>query len=46
LLGYTGAIFQKFFGTSQGMLFSLLILLMWWIVPSWLIYKISKKKDF
>lgn len=46
LLGYTGAVFQKFFGTSLGMLLSFLVLVLWVVLPVWRIVKKSKKKDF
>lgn len=46
LLGYTGAVFQKFFGTSLGMLLSFLVLALWVVLPVWRIVKKSKKKDF
>lgn len=46
LLGYTGAVFQKFFGTNQGIILSSLMLLLWVGVPLYLIKRISTKKDF
>lgn len=46
LLGYTGAVFRKFFGTAQGMLVSFSVLVLWVILPTWLIIKKAKKKDF
>nr|AWJ66310.1 nitrous oxide reductase maturation transmembrane protein [uncultured bacterium] len=46
LLGYTGAVFQKFFGTSLGMLTSLLVLSFWVILPVLRIIFKSKRKDF
>ena len=46
LLGYTGAVFQQFFGTSLGMLSSFSILILWIIFPVWRIVYKSKKKDF
>lgn len=46
LLGYTGAVFQKFFGTGFGMLASFSMLTLWVIVPVWRIVHTSKKKDF
>jgi Cu-processing system permease protein len=46
LLGYTGAVFKSFFGTSQGFLLSLLLLVIWIILPVLRIYFISRKKDF
>ncbi len=46
LLGYTGAVFQKFFGTSMGMVVSTGVLAVWILLPLWRIVKVSKKKDF
>ena len=46
LLGYTGAVFQQFFGTSLGMLSSFSVLLLWVIFPIWRIVHKSKRKDF
>jgi Cu-processing system permease protein len=46
LMGYTGAVFKKFFGNNSGMLISFLALSIWTIVPVLLILKKSKKKDF
>ena len=46
LLGYTGAIFQQFFGTYIGMLASLTVLSTWILIPVSLMLKKSKKKDF
>ena len=46
LLGYTGAVFQKFFGTSFGLLISLSVLTLWVLLPVWSIMHISGKKDF
>ena len=46
LLGYTGAVFQNFFGTSYGMLISLFMLLLWVFFPVSLIHKKSGRKDF
>ncbi|WBX75063.1 ABC transporter permease [Tenacibaculum ovolyticum] len=46
LLGYTGAVFQKFFGTNIGMVLSTLVLVLWTILPTWRIVSKSKKKDF
>jgi Cu-processing system permease protein len=46
LLGYTGAIFRQFFGTNKGLIVSILMLILWTILPVWrLVYK-SKRKDF
>jgi Cu-processing system permease protein len=46
LLGYTGAVFQQFFGTNLGMLSSFSVLVLWVIFPVWRIVYKSKKKDF
>ncbi len=46
LLGYTGAVFQKFFGTNLGVLLSTLVLSIWVILPMFNIYRKSKRKDF
>ena len=46
LLGYTGAVFQKFFGTNLGITISILILSIWAIIPIFSIVRISSKKDF
>jgi len=46
LMGYTGAVFNKFFGTGSGMLISIMALTVWTIVPVFLIVKKSTRKDF
>ncbi len=46
LLGYTGAVFKSFFGTNLGLITSLVILLIWVIVPVFLIHRKALKKDF
>ena len=46
LLGYTRAVFKKFFGTDFGFLVSFLALTLWVIFPVWRIVSVSKKKDF
>lgn len=46
LLGYTGAVFQKFFGTNFGLLLSLGLLILWVLVPTFFIWRIAKRKDF
>ena len=46
LLGYSGAVFQKFFGTSKGVLISLMAIATWIVVPLiGVIYK-AQKKDY
>jgi Cu-processing system permease protein len=46
LLGYTGAVFQKFFGTNFGLILSSGLLFLWVLVPTLFIWRISGKKDF
>jgi Cu-processing system permease protein len=46
LLGFTGAVFNKFFGSIMGMLLSFGVLAMWVIVPIFLINRIARSKDF
>lgn len=46
LLGYTGALFQKFFGTNTGFFVSFIILLFWIAVPFTFILRKAVKKDF
>jgi Cu-processing system permease protein len=45
LMGYTGALYQQFFGSGAGIIFSLLMQSIWIIVPLLLALKIFKKKD-
>ena len=46
LLGYTGAVFKQFFGTSQGMFISFGVLALWVVLPVYRIIRVSAKKDF
>ena len=46
LLGYTGAIFKKFFGTNFGFIISTIVLCVWVVLPMLRIVRKSKKKDF
>jgi Cu-processing system permease protein len=46
LMGYTGAVFQKFFGTNLGLFASLGMLFLWSVLPLILIVKKAGKKDF
>ena len=45
LMGYTGAIFKKFFGNFYGYLVTIGLLLVWVIVPYLISLRIFKKKD-
>lgn len=46
LMGYTGAVFFKFFGAWKGILISCFALLMWVTIPLYCLIKYSNKKDF
>jgi Cu-processing system permease protein len=46
LLGYTGAVFQKFLGTQLGFLISGGVLLLWTLLPIWRLTARARKKDF
>lgn len=45
LMGYTGAVFQKFFGSNIGIVISGLFLVLWIIIPIILSLKAFQKKD-
>jgi Cu-processing system permease protein len=45
LMGYTGAFYQDFFGSSMGILFSTSILFLWIVLPLWAALRIFAKKD-
>lgn len=45
MMGYTGAIFKDFFGTSIGLLISILLLSLWFIIPFWISLIKFRKKD-
>lgn len=46
LLGYTGALFQNFFGNGWGMLISLSMLGLWSFLPVKLLIRVARRKDF
>ena len=46
LLGYTGAVFKQFYGSSLGFMVSMLILFAWIFLPIMRIRSKLKKKDF
>jgi len=46
LLGYTGAVFNKFFGTGMGMSISLIMLGLWAALPVLGFLYFARKKDF
>jgi len=45
LMGYTGAVFQNFFGTTSGIIITILVMLLWMIVPVSLSLRKFKRKD-
>lgn len=45
MMGYTGAIFKDFFGTSTGLLVSFLLLSLWVIIPFFISLRKFNKKD-
>ncbi|CAN5348146.1 ABC transporter permease subunit [soil metagenome] len=45
LMGYTGALYQQFFGSGAGIVFSLLMQLVWIVAPLLIALKRFKKKD-
>jgi len=45
LMGYTGAVFQDFFGTVTGGLFTLTVMTAWVVVPVWLSMRTFNRKD-
>lgn len=46
LMGYTGAVFNRFFGTAIGISVASAMLLVWLAIPSWIGLNVFKKKDF
>lgn len=46
LMGYTGAVFQKFFGNTLGMSITFLSLLFWVVLPAIGIRRLAGRKDF
>ncbi|MAY84802.1 MAG: ABC transporter permease [Flavobacteriales bacterium] len=46
LMGYTGAVFKNFFGTSSGMIISIVSLFLWIIFPVFAFVLKARTKDF
>ena len=46
LMGYTGAVFQKFLGNNWGMLGASMALFLWVLIPAFGIWQVSLRKDF
>lgn len=45
MLGFTGAVFKEFFGSTSGMLVAVLVLIMWMALPLWLAIRKFNKRD-
>lgn len=45
LMGYTGAFYKSFFGTYLGLLFSVVILMLWIFVPLYFSSRVFQRKD-
>jgi Cu-processing system permease protein len=45
LMGYTGALYKDFFGSSTGLLFTGIVMALWMVVPLWLALRSFRKKD-
>ncbi|MDX1684421.1 MAG: ABC transporter permease [Saprospiraceae bacterium] len=46
LMGYTGAVFDKFLGSEIGMVVSMLTLVLWVVIPVLFILRMARSKDF
>lgn len=46
LLGYTGALFQRFFGTGLGLMVSIGLMMLWVVLPCILMIRKSSRNDF
>jgi len=45
MMGYTGAVFKDFFGGFWGILYALLVMLLWVLIPVWLTVRKFNRKD-
>ena len=45
LMGYTGAVFKDFFGTTAGFIIALMVLILWIVIPAWLSTRKFNRKD-
>ena len=46
LMGYTGAVFKSFFGTNLGFGLSILMLVLWTVIPTFTFVRNANRKDF
>lgn len=45
MMGYTGAVFKDFFGTTIGMTISMIVLILWIAIPGWMSVRKFNQKD-
>lgn len=45
LMGYTGALYQEFFGSALGSIYSLAVMAVWVVLPVWGAVRVFRKKD-
>jgi Cu-processing system permease protein len=45
LMGYTGALYKDFFGSATGILFTVVVMLVWIFLPLWWALRSFKRKD-
>ena len=45
LMGYTGALYQQFFGSSTGITFSISLMMVWLAMPLWFSNRLFRRKD-
>lgn len=45
LMGFTGAVFNQFFGSGFGIILSITVMLLWILVPIYIALRIFKRKD-
>ena len=46
LMGYTGAVFSKFFGSGLGLILAFASLFIWWLIPVLGMLQTGRRKDF
>jgi len=46
MMGYTGAVFLKFFGTLKGIPISMFSMICWIVIPAFFMVRIANRKDF
>ncbi|MBS1945115.1 MAG: hypothetical protein JST98_07945 [Bacteroidetes bacterium] len=46
MMGYSGAVYEKFFGSMRGILIALFALAAWVLLPAALAFRSFRRKDF